>query len=122
MTKRVLFISGSFGLGHISRDLGIVQELRRLVPDMEVSWLASPPADKVILGAEEKLLPDAADWADESAPAERGRKRVFQAQHLGYLMKSRKGWSSERRSLQESDLAGAPTSLSETRPTKSPWP
>jgi UDP:flavonoid glycosyltransferase YjiC (YdhE family) len=39
--KKILFISGSVGLGHVSRDLAIAAELRRISPDVEVSWLAA---------------------------------------------------------------------------------
>lgn len=38
--KKALFISGSFGLGHVVRDLAIARELRRENPDIEISWLA----------------------------------------------------------------------------------
>ena len=37
---RVLYISGSIGLGHARRDLAIARELRRLDPEVEIMWLA----------------------------------------------------------------------------------
>jgi hypothetical protein len=37
--KRVLFVSGSIGLGHVTRDLAMVRALRALLP-VEVTWLA----------------------------------------------------------------------------------
>jgi len=46
--KKVLFISGSLGLGHASRDLAIARELRRLDPEMGIAWLAAPPASSIL--------------------------------------------------------------------------
>lgn len=43
MTK-VLFISGPIGLGHIAREVKIVNELRRLDPSVEILWYAEEPA------------------------------------------------------------------------------
>jgi predicted glycosyltransferase len=57
--KAILFISGSLGLGHIGRDLAIVNKLRELNPDVQVSWLADYPATLVLEQAGEKLLPEA---------------------------------------------------------------
>jgi len=91
--KRVLFISGSVGLGHVSRDLAIVRELRGLEPEIEVSWLASGAARDVILNAGEKLLPEAAEWADENDPMEAAATKGFNVNVIGYLLKSKKDWS-----------------------------
>lgn len=68
--KRVLFVSGSIGLGHVTRDLAIAQQLRSDLPNLELSWLAASPADQVIRESGENLLPEAADLADQSAIAE----------------------------------------------------
>ena len=54
--KKVLFISGSLGLGHVGRDLEIANMLRRSTPEMEISWLADYPATTVLKQAREKLL------------------------------------------------------------------
>lgn len=72
--KRVLFVSGSIGLGHIGRDLAIARELRKKLPELELSWLAASPADQLIRDAGEYLLPDAADCADASAIAEQSAR------------------------------------------------
>jgi predicted glycosyltransferase len=53
--KKILFISGSLGLGHIGRDLAIVNELRRIQPDIQISWLADYPATLVLEQKKEKL-------------------------------------------------------------------
>ncbi len=57
--KRVLFISGSLGLGHIRRDLEIARMLRKINSDLQVSWIADNPATVVLQEAGEKLLPEA---------------------------------------------------------------
>jgi predicted glycosyltransferase len=68
--KRILYISGSLGLGHISRDLAIARELRRQFGDLDISWLAASPADQVIVEAGENLLPESTGLVDENEIAE----------------------------------------------------
>jgi UDP:flavonoid glycosyltransferase YjiC (YdhE family) len=68
--KKILFFSGSIGLGHIGRDLAIARELRKQLPEVKLFWLAASPADEVIRGAGEVLLPEAVDCADATAIAE----------------------------------------------------
>ncbi len=70
MSKRILFVSGSLGLGHIGRDLAIARELRRQNEGVDIDWLAAPPADQVLREAGENLLPEAAELGDENAVAE----------------------------------------------------
>ena len=43
MNKRILFISGSLGLGHVTRDIAIANEIRSLRNDVEIRWLAAHP-------------------------------------------------------------------------------
>src|ERR687897_2720429 len=69
-STRVLFVSGSIGLGHARRDLAIARELRRLTPGVEIVWLAGEPASQVIAEAGETLLPEAAAYGDETSSAE----------------------------------------------------
>ena len=57
--KRVLFISGSLGLGHIGRDLEIAKKLLKSDPEIQISWLADYPATLVLKEAGENLLPEA---------------------------------------------------------------
>jgi predicted glycosyltransferase len=57
MTK-ILYISGSLGLGHAGRDMAIANELRRMVPGVEIVWLADPPATMYLRGAGETVLSD----------------------------------------------------------------
>ncbi len=68
---RALYISGSIGLGHVSKDLAITRELRRAQPDIEILWLAGHPASEVLRGAGENVLPESERWIGASEIAER---------------------------------------------------
>ena len=92
-TKKILFVSGSFGLGHALRDLAITVELRRQNPDVQISWLAASAASEVIKNAGEQLLPESSEWANENIPAENASiKGAFQLSILKYLLLARKEW------------------------------
>lgn len=67
---RVLFVSGSVGLGHVTRDLCIAAELRRLVPGVQIEWLAGDTARQVIGDAGEVLAPEAAAYTTGTAIVE----------------------------------------------------
>jgi len=54
---KVLFISGSVGLGHVTRDVAMVKKMREIDPEIEFSWLAEEPALSYISSAGEKVLP-----------------------------------------------------------------
>jgi len=54
--KKLLFISGSLGLGHVGRDLEIAKKLRKSNPEIQISWLADNPATTVLKQAGETLL------------------------------------------------------------------
>src|SRR5262245_15533286 len=41
--RRALFVCSPIGLGHAQRDVAIARELRQLVPDLEIDWLAQHP-------------------------------------------------------------------------------
>ena len=58
--KKILFISGSVGLGHVTRDFAIARALRKHNPDAEIVWLSEDPATSFLKGEGEKVLPDAA--------------------------------------------------------------
>ena len=91
--KKVLYVSGSFGLGHIVRDLAIAKELRRQAPDVEVSWLAPHPASMLIKEAGEQLHPEAAMIADDNVPAEDAAKSGFKLNLISYLTKAMGAWA-----------------------------
>lgn len=69
--KRILFVSGSVGLGHATRDLAIAVALRRERPDVTVGWLAGNPAREWLREAGEWVLPEADACGDLSQVAER---------------------------------------------------
>lgn len=69
-SKKIIFVSGSIGLGHVTRDLVIANELRKQYPDMQISWIATDPASMVLKEAGEQILPEADAWANENELAE----------------------------------------------------
>ena len=69
-TLRVLYVSGSFGLGHVTRDLAVARELRRQCSDVDIEWLAGPPATDMLTAAGEKLVAERAGYRNESGLAE----------------------------------------------------
>jgi len=70
MSCRVLFISGSFGLGHVTRDLAIAKEMRRICPDVDIYWMAGSPACEVLAAAGEKFAPEQANYRGDTELAE----------------------------------------------------
>jgi UDP:flavonoid glycosyltransferase YjiC (YdhE family) len=88
--KRILFVSGSIGLGHVTRDLALARELRAL-GGVNIAWLAAPPADRVLRDAGEELHPSCSRLVDMSAIAEaqtsRGRLNLIR-----YALGARKTW------------------------------
>ena len=68
--KRALFICSPIGLGHAQRDVAIARELRQLVPDLEIDWLAQDPVTKVLEVEGERIHPMSAELANESGHME----------------------------------------------------
>jgi UDP:flavonoid glycosyltransferase YjiC (YdhE family) len=89
--KNLLFISGSVGLGHVTRDLAVVRALRALRKDVAVSWLAAHPATLVLEQAGESLLPECAQYANESTQAE-AASSGYGLNLISYLMRARRAW------------------------------
>jgi predicted glycosyltransferase len=90
--RNVLYISGSVGLGHVTRDLAIARELRRQVPGVEISWLAAHPATAVLKQEGENLLPEAELCADDSKAAEAAAKEGFRLNLVKYLLNAVGEW------------------------------
>ncbi len=65
--------------------------MRERCPELDISWLAASPADRVIRDAGERLLPDAADFANGSALAEQSAKGAGLSL-VRYTMSARKSW------------------------------
>jgi predicted glycosyltransferase len=64
--KRALYISSPIGLGHAQRDIAIAKELRKVVPELEIDWLAQHPVTKVLEGEGERIHPVSEWLANES--------------------------------------------------------
>lgn len=98
--KRILFISGSIGLGHVLRDLAIAAELRRQIPKLEIFWLAAAPASTMLEEAGESLLPEAAMFGDDSAAAEGAAREGFRLNLLRYLSSAVSSWKTNVRAFE----------------------
>jgi UDP:flavonoid glycosyltransferase YjiC (YdhE family) len=66
----MLYVSGSIGLGHVTRDLAVARELRALETGVEIHWLAAPPASDVLAAGGEILVPECASYRCETDQAE----------------------------------------------------
>src|SRR5438105_4853451 len=82
--KRALFVSSPIGLGHALRDVAIADELRALVPNLQIDWLAQSPVTSVLEARGECVHPLSAQLAGESKHIESEMAgehdlRVFQA-------------------------------------------
>ena len=89
--KRVLFIVGSFGLGHVIRDLAIVKELRRRNPGLEVTWLATPPISSILEEERERIHPLSRNYSDQNAIAEETAEGTT-LNLLKFVKKARTSW------------------------------
>jgi UDP-N-acetylglucosamine:LPS N-acetylglucosamine transferase len=67
---RMLYVSGSIGLGHVTRDLAVARELRAMETGVELHWLAAPPASDVLAAGGEILVPECASYRCETDQAE----------------------------------------------------
>ena len=81
--RRALFVSSPIGLGHVRRDVAIANALRKLVPDIQIDWLAQDPVTRVLAAHRERIHPMSAQLASESEHIEREsgqhRLHVFEA-------------------------------------------
>jgi UDP-N-acetylglucosamine:LPS N-acetylglucosamine transferase len=91
--KKVLFISGSLGLGHVGRDIEIAKALRKIEPEVEISWLADDPATMVLLEAGENLMPETKFWAHGNAKLGNTAKN-YTANLMKLTMGMMKDWKS----------------------------
>lgn len=94
---RVLYISGSIGLGHAARDLAIAAALRREVPNLQIDWLAGDPARRLIAGAGETVLEESSGF-DETPIAEASAE-AFSLNLADYVRRARGAWSSAIRAF-----------------------
>ena len=68
--RRALFVSSPIGLGHAQRDVAIARELRQLVPDLKIDWLAQNPVTRLLEEEGERVHPASRMLASESAHIE----------------------------------------------------
>jgi pimeloyl-ACP methyl ester carboxylesterase/predicted glycosyltransferase len=68
--RRALFVSSPIGLGHAQRDVAIARELRMLVPDLQIDWLAQDPVTRVLEVEGETIHPASQFLANESSHIE----------------------------------------------------
>jgi pimeloyl-ACP methyl ester carboxylesterase len=81
--RRALYVSSPIGLGHARRDVAIAQELRKLIPNLEIDWLAQDPVTRFLEAGGERIHPASKDLASESEHIEKEsgshRLHVFEA-------------------------------------------
>ena len=65
-TSRLLYVSSPIGLGHVRRDLAVVQALRTQRPDIQVEWLAQDPVTRFLTAAGERVHAASDAMANES--------------------------------------------------------
>ena len=97
---RILFVSGSFGLGHVTRDLSIARALRSLSPGIEIVWLAGEPAKSALRDAGQTLHPSADLYMSDSDPADRAAT-TGGLNVLRYLLRARAHWTANARLVEE---------------------
>jgi UDP-N-acetylglucosamine:LPS N-acetylglucosamine transferase len=93
--QKVLFISGSIGLGHITRDMAIVKELRRLRPNIEVHWMAGEQATMMLRNAGENVLPESDGFSNEVSIAD-SMATGYKLNLSQYTAKANKDWNSTK--------------------------
>jgi pimeloyl-ACP methyl ester carboxylesterase/predicted glycosyltransferase len=64
--RRALYVSSPIGLGHAWRDVAIARELRTLVPDLQIEWLAQEPVTRVLEAEGEYIHPASEQLASEA--------------------------------------------------------
>lgn len=89
--KIILFISWQGGMGHITRDLAIANEIHRQNPEWELHWLTHPIATMLLENAGEKVLPESRLSADYHRIAE-SFYRDFQLSLIKYILETRKAY------------------------------
>jgi predicted glycosyltransferase len=96
MSCRVLYVSGSLGLGHVTRDLAIAAEMRRMWPEVEIRWIAGSPAREVLADAGERLVTEYVQYRGETdlaeAVARNGRLSLTE-----YVFKALSAWINNAR-------------------------
>ncbi len=81
--RRAIYVSSPIGLGHARRDVAIARELRQLVPNLDIDWLAQDPVTRFLEANGEVIHPASRALANESRHIEdessSHRLHVFEA-------------------------------------------
>jgi predicted glycosyltransferase len=93
--QKVLYISGSIGLGHITRDMAIVNELRKLRPGIEVHWIAGEQATMMLKDAGENVLPESDGFSSEVGIAD-SMATGYRLNLAQYTAKANKDWQESK--------------------------
>ena len=88
---KVLYISGSIGLGHVIKDLAIVKKLRVINPDTEITWIATSPATEYLQEKGESIHRLSCKFSSYSAYAEDSARKA-KLNLVNYVLASLKGW------------------------------
>lgn len=93
---RVLYVSGSLGLGHVTRDIAIASQLRAHLPAADVEWLAAHPATRVLQEAGERLVAGAERYGDANTAAETAAQGST-LNLVSYMARTRDAWKQNSR-------------------------
>ncbi len=88
---KILYISGSIGLGHVIKDLAIVNKLRAINRDAEITWIATDPATDYLKEKGESIHPLSHRFSSYSAFAEKSAHKA-RLNLVKYVLASLKGW------------------------------
>ena len=64
--RRALYLSSPIGLGHARRDIAVTRELRKIIPDLQVDWLAQDPVTRLLEASGETIHPLSRRLASET--------------------------------------------------------
>ncbi|MDD1772426.1 MAG: hypothetical protein LUQ09_05845 [Methanomassiliicoccales archaeon] len=93
---KVLFYSGSLGMGHVNRDLAIASELRKARNDLDIIWVAGEPALTRLREVREKVVTSSEDLQKESEVLE-NVSNGFDSDMYSYLVQWDKNWQGSYR-------------------------
>jgi UDP-N-acetylglucosamine:LPS N-acetylglucosamine transferase len=88
---KILYISGSIGLGHVIKDLAIVNKLRSINQDVKITWIATNPATNYLQEKDETLHVLSHKFSSYSALAEKSSDKS-KLNLVNYVLASLKGW------------------------------
>jgi hypothetical protein len=91
--SRLLYFSGSMGLGHVTRDVAIADEVRAVRSDTEIDWIATSPAREYLTERGEKVLPVSEMWGDPTGHAEILARKARGLNLTNWVLGLRKNWA-----------------------------